>query len=126
MNTVPNNDAIIGKPLTDLDAVDFDDLGDGFQGVTVNASQWERYQQIVRELSTARGKCREIVKINYLEKPDPAMEYTSAMIVLDKVASFDTDAKAALILAASLCDRLAVTTNGDKIRVSFTVSNIWE
>lgn len=126
MNSVPNNDATIGKPLADLDAVDFDDLGDGFQGVTVNASQWERYQQIVRALTAARGKGRGIVKINYLEEPDPAMEYAGAMIVLDKVTSFDTDAKAALILAASLCDRLAVTTNGDKIRVSFTVSNIWE
>lgn len=126
MNTVPNNDATMGKPLADLDAVDFDDLGDGFRGVAVNADQWERYQQIVRALTAARGKGRGIVKINYQEDPDPAMDYASAMIVLDKVASFDTDAKAALVLAASLCDRIAVTTNGGKIRASFSVGNIWQ
>lgn len=126
MADVSNNNAEMEKFLSDLNAVDFDDLGDGFQAVTVNAGQWERYQQIVRALTAARGKGRGIVKINYLEKPDPAMEYASAMIVLDKVVSFDGDAKAALIVAATLCDRIAVTTSGNKIRASFTVNNIWQ
>ncbi len=126
MADVSNNNAEMEKSLSDLNAVDFDDLGDGFHGVTVNAGQWEKYQQIVRALSTARGKGRGIVKINYLEEPDPTIEYASAMIVLDKVTSFDTDAKTALALAASLCDRLAVTTNGDKIRASFTIGSIWQ
>lgn len=126
MNTAPNIDAATGKALADLETVNFDDLGEDVQGMAVNAAQWEKYQKIVRELTAAQGDGQGIVKVNYLQEPDPTALYASAMIVLDKAASFDGDAKTALVLAAALCDRIAVTTSGDKIRTSFTVSNIWQ
>ena len=53
-------------------------------------------------------------------------EYASAMIVLDKVSFFDADAKAALIMAASMSDSITVTTTNNRVRVSFAVDNIWK
>lgn len=113
------------KLMADLDAVDFDDLDDGFRGVAVNEVQWCKYQMVVKALLTAKNKGRGISKVDYLTAPDPLSEYASSMIVLDKISAVDGDAKGALIMAASLCDRITVTTNNDKVRASFLVNNIW-
>lgn len=115
------------KLLADLDAVDFDDLEDDFRGVTVDDAQWEKYKTIVSALFFSQKESGgKIQRIEYLKAPDPMSEYASAMIVLDKVSFFDADAKAALIMAASMSDSLTVTTNNDRVRVSFAVDNIWE
>ncbi len=126
MNNIPIPDpAEWEKLLADLDAVDFDDLDDGFRGVAVNEDQWYKYQLIVKALLTAKNKGRGISKVEYLTAPDPLSEYASSMIVLDKISAVGGDAKGALIMAASLCDRITVTTNNDKVRASFLVNNIW-
>lgn len=128
MKNIPTPDpAEWEKLLADLDAVDFDDLDDGFRGVTVDDAQWEKYKTIVSALFFSREKSGgKIQRIEYLKTPDPMSEYASVMIVLDKVSFFDTDAKAALIMAASMSDSLTVTTNDNRIRVSFAVDNIWK
>ena len=115
------------KLLADLDAVDFDDLDDGFRGVTVDDAQWEKYKTIVSALFFSREKSGgKIQRIEYLKTPDPMSEYASVMIVLDKISFFDTDAKAALIMAASMSDSITVTTTNNRVRVSFAVDNIWK
>lgn len=128
MKNIPiPNPAEWEKLLDDLDAVDFDDLDDGFRGVTVDDAQWEKYKTIVSALFFSREKSGgKIQRIEYLKAPDPMSEYASVMIVLDKVSFFDTDAKAALIMAASMADSLTTTTNDNRVRVSFAVDNIWK
>lgn len=128
MKNIPiPNPAEWEKLLADLDAVDFDDLDDGFRGITVDDAQWEKYKTIVKALFFSQeGSGGKIQKIEYLKAPDPVSEYASAMIVLDKVSFFDADAKAALIMAASMSDSLTITTNDNRVRVSFAVDNIWK
>lgn len=121
------DDAAMKKFMDELAAVDLDDLDDDFQGVTVDAPQWEKYQAIVKALFTAKDKAGgKILKINCLETPDPLSECASAMVVMPCALWFDGEAKEAMIQAASLCDRIAVTTSGDKIRASFTIDRIWK
>ena len=128
MKNIPiPNPAEWEKLLADLNAVDFDDLDDDFRGVTVDDAQWEKYKTIVKALFFSQeGSGGKIQKIEYLKAPDPVSEYASAMIVLDKVSFFDADAKAALIMAASMSDSLTITTNDNRVRVSFAVDNIWK
>lgn len=128
MKNIPiPNPAEWEKLLADLDAVDFDDLDDGFRGIAVDDARWEKYKTIVKALFFSQeGSNGKIQRIEYLKAPDPMSEYASAMIVLDKVSFFDADAKAALIMAASMSDSLTITTNDNRIRVSFAVDNIWK
>lgn len=128
MKNIPiPNPAEWEKLVADLDTVDFDDLDDGFRGVTVDDAQWEKYKTVVKALFFSQeGSNGKIQRIEYLKAPEPMSEYASAMIVLDKVSFFDTDAKAALIMAASMSDSLTVTTNNNQVRVSFAVDNIWK
>lgn len=128
MKNIPIPDpAEWGKLLDNLDTVDFDDLDDGSRGINVDDAQWEKYKTVVKALFLAQeGSSGKIQRIEYLKAPDPMSEYASAMIVLDKVSFFDADAKAALIMAASMSDSLTVTTNNNRVRVSFAVDNIWK
>jgi hypothetical protein len=127
MSNIPIPDPTeMEKLMADLDAVDFDDLDDDFRGVTINEDQWSKYQLIVKALLTAKNKGQGISKVEYLTAPNPLSEYAGVMIVLGKLASLDGDAKAAAIMAASLCDRVTITTNGDNVRISFTVDTIWK
>lgn len=121
------DDAAMKKFMDNLAAVDFNNLDDDFRGVAVDAAQWEKYQTIVKALFTAQDKTAgKILKIDYLEAPDPLSKFATAMIVMPSAFWFDGTAKESLILAASLCDRIAVTTSGDKVRASFTVSHVWK
>lgn len=121
------DDTDMKKFMDDLAAVDFDDSEDDFRGVTVDAVQWEKYQAIVRALLTAQDKSGgKILKIDHLDSPDPLSRFAAAMIVMPSAFWFDGEVKEAMILAASLCDRIAVTTSGDKVRASFTVDTIWK
>lgn len=114
------------KLLAELDTVDFDDLGgDDFHGTTVNDERWSIYQQITTALLDAKDKDNHILKIHYLSKPNPAEEFASVMVVLPQVIGLDKEVKAAFALAATLCDRIAMTTMDNKIRVSFMVDGIW-
>lgn len=128
MKNIPiPNPAEWEKLMADLDAVDVGDLDDGFHGVAVDDTQWEKYKTIVKALFFSQeGSGGKIQRIEYLKAPDPMSEYASVMIVLDKVSFFDTDAKAALIMAASMSDSLTITTNDNRVRVNFAVDNIWK
>lgn len=127
MEHIPASDSPnMERLMDDLDAVDFDDLDEDFRGSTVNDERWEKYRTVAGALVTAKNEDCGIVKVDYLKAPDPQSEYASVMIVLDKVSAFTGDAKAALILAASMCDRIAVSTNGDRVRMSFAVDHIWK
>lgn len=127
MKNIPiPNPAEWEKLLADLDAVDFDDLDDGSRGINVDDARWEKYKTVVKALLLAQEESDgKIQKVEYLKAPDPMSEYASVMMVLDKVSFFDTDAKAALIMAASMSDSLTITTNNDRVRVSFAVDHIW-
>ena len=115
------------KLLAELDTVDFDNLGgDDFHGTTVNDERWSVYQQIATALLDAMDKNDHILKVHYLNKPNPEEEFASVMVVMSQVVGLDKEVKAAFALAATLCDRVAMTTTDNKIRVSFAVDNIWE
>lgn len=115
------------KLLAELDTVDFDNLGgDDFHGTTVNDERWSVYQQIATALLDAMDKNDHILKVHYLNKPNPEEEFASVMVVMSQVVGLDKEVKAAFALAATLCDRIAMTTTDNKIRVSFAVDNIWE
>lgn len=120
------DDTDMQKFMEDLSAVDVDDLEDDFRGVAVDDGQWEKYQTIVRSLLAAQNEAGgKILKINYLDNPDPRSAFASAMIVMPSAFWFDGEAKERMIVAASHCDRIAVTTSDNKVRVSFTVSHVW-
>ena len=115
------------KLLEELDAVDFNDLGgDDFHGTTVNDEKWSVYQQIATALIDVMDKNDHILKVHHLSKPNPKEEFASVMVVMPQVIGLDKEAKAAFALAATLCDRIAITTTGNKIRISFAVDNIWK
>lgn len=127
MEHIPTSDhADMERRLADLDAVDFNDLDEDFQGGAINDERWAKYQTVARALLAAKNQGCGIVKVNHLAAPDPQSEHASVMLVLNKVSDFDGYAKAALILAASMCDRIAITTSGDKVRMSFAVEHIWK
>lgn len=114
------------KLLAELDTMDFDDLGgDDFHGTTVNDEKWSVYQQITTALLDAVDKNNHILKVHYLDKPNPAEGFASVMVVMSQVIGLDKDAKAAFAQAATLCDRIAMTTMDNKIRISFIVDGIW-
>lgn len=111
---------------TELDTMDFDNLEQDFHGVAVDEEQWRKYQTIVKELLTVRDIGQGVYKVLYAEAPDPLSEYASAMLVLDKLAALNGEARAAFATAASLCDSITITTSGDKVRASFAIDNIWK
>ena len=114
------------KMLAEVDSVPFDEGDEVNHSGSVNTERWERYQNMVKALFTAQDKCGgKIIKIDYREYPDPLTEYAGAMIVLPKAFWFSGEGKDALLMAAGMADRLAVTTNGDNIRASFTIDRIW-
>ncbi len=120
------DDLNMEKLMKDLDTVDFDDLEDDFQGVTVDGSQWERYQTIINALISAQDKSGgKILNVDYLDAPDPQSKSAAVMVVMPCAFWIDGEVKDAVILAASLCDRIAVTTSGGRVHVSFTISSIW-
>lgn len=121
------NDPAMEKFLADLDAVDFDDFDDdGFHGNTINAEKWQKYRQIVKAMVALRGKDnKSILKIHYLTEPDPAEEFVSAMAVFPQAVALGADTKNVFTLATLLSDSIAMTTAGNKIRISFVVSDIW-
>lgn len=115
------------KLLAELDTVDFDDLGrDDFHGTTVNDERWSVYQQITATLLDAMDKNDHILKVHYLSKPNPAERFASIMVVMSQVIGLDKEVKVAFAQAATLCDSIAMTTTDNKIRVSFSVDNIWK
>lgn len=115
------------KLLAELDSMSFDNLGgDDFHGTTVNDERWSVYQQITTAMLDAMDKDNHILKVHYLNKPNPEEEFASVMVVLPQVIGLDKEVKAAFVLAATLCDRIAMTTTDNKIRISFAVDNIWE
>ena len=115
------------KLLAELDTVDFDDLGrDDFHGTTVNDERWSVYQQITATLLDALDKNDHILKVHYLSKPNPAERFASIMVVMSQVIGLDKEVKVAFAQAATLCDSIAMTTTDNKIRVSFSVDNIWK
>ena len=114
------------KMLAEVDRALFDDIDEVNQVRLVNTERWEQYQNMVKALFAAQGKCGgKIIKIDYREYPDPQVEYAGAMIMLPKAFWFSGEGKDVLLMAAGMADRLTVTTNGDNIRASFTIDRIW-
>lgn len=115
------------KMLAEVDDVALDDMPDVVHGGFVDSERWERYQNMVKALFAAQDKSDgKIVKIEYLQYPDPLAEYVGAMVILPKVFWFSGDGKAALLAAAGMADRLAVTMLESGIRASFTIDRIWK
>lgn len=115
------------KLLAELDTMDFDDLGgDDFHGTTVNDERWSVYQQITTALLDAMDRNDRIVKVHYLNKPNPKEKFASVTVVMPQVIGLDKEVKAAFAQAATLCDSIAMTTMDNKIRISFTVNNLWK
>lgn len=114
------------KLLAEVDTVPADDMDEVSHGGFVDTERWGRYQSMVKVLLTAQDKCNgKIVKIDYREYPDPQSEYVSAMVVFPKASWFTGEAKEALILAAGLAEHVTMTTNGDQVRISLSIDNIW-
>ena len=84
------------------------------------------YQQITATLLDAKDKNDHILKVHYLSKPNPAERFASIMVVMSQVIGLDKEVKVAFAQAATLCDSIAMTTTDNKIRVSFSVDNIWK
>ena len=47
------------------------------------------------------------------------------MVVMSQVIGLDKEVKAAFAQAATLCDSIAMTTLDIKIRIGFTVDQVW-
>lgn len=115
------------KLLAELDTMDFDDMdGDDFHGTTVNDEKWSVYQQITTALLNVMDKNDRILKVHHLSKPNSAEEFASVMVVMSQMIGLNKEVKAAFVQAATLCDSIAMTATDNKIRISFTVDQIWK
>lgn len=120
------NDEALKKFLADLDTVNFNDLGDAtFQGHTLNAVQWGVYQRIVKALDGLPDRCKGVMSLDYLTTPNPSEKDATVTVKMAQTITMDGEVKTALAAAAALCDMVFFSTMSDKIRASFSVSNIW-
>lgn len=93
-------------------------------GADVNAETWERYKTIVKGLVAAKNDISGILDVRY-QAPNKEDDSAVVTIKLGKACTFSQDAKTALALAAALADLVTATTDGDKMWLNLSVSDIW-
>lgn len=119
-------DDAMKKFMADLDALDFDDMDDdAFQGKTVNIIQWNVYLRIVRALAALPDNCKGVLSLDYLKKPNPAERDATVTLKLAQISMIDGDIKTALAAAVLICDNVSFSAIGNKVRIGFTVNDIW-
>ena len=95
-------------------------------GIGVNADAWERYRTILNGFIAAKEDMSGVLDVKYLKSPDMEDDFVSVTVKLDKACTLHSDARTALALAAALADMVTMTTDGDKMWMSFTVDSIWK
>ena len=93
-------------------------------GAGVNVDAWERYRMIVNGFIAAKEGVPGILAVRY-QTPDEEDDSATVTIKLGKACTFSPDARTALALAAALADLVTATTDGDKMWLNFSVSDIW-
>lgn len=93
-------------------------------GAGVNVDAWERYRMIVNGFIAAKEGMPGILDVRY-QTPDEEDDSATVTIKLGKACTFSPDARTALALAAALADLVTATTDGDKMWLNFSVSDIW-
>lgn len=92
----------------------------------VNAEAWERYRTILNGFIAAKEDVSGLLDVKYLQSPDMEDDFASVTVKLDKACTLHSDARTALALAATLADMVTMTTDGNKMWMSFTVNAIWK
>lgn len=95
-------------------------------GIGINTDAWERYRTILNGFIAAKEDLSGVLDVKYLQSPDMEEDFASVTVKLDKACTFHSDARTALALAATLAEMVTMTTDGDKMWMSFTVDNIWK
>lgn len=94
--------------------------------ISINIEKWERYKKIVYGILTAVKTGWDLLRVKYAEAPSGINSFASVTITLQKASSFTDEAKTAFAMAVMLADRISVTTDEDKVRISFTVNDLWK
>jgi len=92
----------------------------------VNTDAWERYKTIINGFIAAKKDMSGVLDVKYLQSPDMEDDFASVTVKLDKACTLHSDARTALALAAALADMVTMTTDGNKMWMSFTVNAIWK
>ncbi len=95
-------------------------------GVGVNTDAWKRYRTILNGFIATKEDISGVLDVKYLQSPDIEDDFASVTVKLDKACTLHSDARTALALAATLADMVTVTTDGNKMWMSFTVNDIWK
>ncbi len=94
--------------------------------IGINADSWERYRTILNGLIAAKEDMSGVLDVKYLQSPAMEDDFASVTVKLDKACTLHSDARTALALAATLADMVTLTTDGNKMWMSFTVNEIWK
>ena len=94
--------------------------------IAINPEAWERYRTILSGIIAAKENMDGVLDVKYLKSPSMEDDFASVTVKLDKACTLYSDARTALAMAAALADMVTMTTNGNKMWVGFTVSDIWE
>jgi len=94
--------------------------------IGVNADAWERYRTILNGIIAAKEDMSGVLDVKYLQSPDIEDDFASVTVKLDKACTLRSDARTALALAVALADMVTMTTDGNKMWISFTVNEIWK
>ncbi len=94
--------------------------------IGINADAWERYRTILNGLIAAKEDMAGVLDVKYLQSPAMEDDFASVTVKLDKACTLHSDARTALALAATLSDMVTLTTDGNKMWLSFTVNEIWK
>ena len=79
---------------------------------------------IVNGFIAAKEGMPGILDVRY-QTPDEEDDSATVTIKLGKACTFSPDARTALALAAALADLVTATTDGDKMWLNLSVSDIW-
>lgn len=94
--------------------------------VGINSEAWERYRTILNGIIAAKENMDGVLDVKYQKSPSMEDDFASVTVKLDKACTLHSDARTALALAAALADMVTLTTNGNKMWIGFTVSDIWK
>lgn len=102
----------------------FKDENDGPE-ISINAEAWERYKKIAYGILAAEKVGWGLLRIKYAEAPSMIDDFSTVTITIPKACTFTEKARTAFALAAMLADSITTTTDGDKMWINFTVTDIW-
>lgn len=91
----------------------------------VNPDAWDRHWDIVCAFGVAKESMHGVEELRYTRMPDKEMDTLTTTLTMGVAATLSHDAITALALAAALSDTVTETVINGKLRINFSVSDVW-